>query len=82
MCVKSGESVKVRHLVTLRSKPNLLLVSREELCSLGLTVLNSITVPFLFIFFLNLRQSTTQDRQRKKITKGRSCSTGFQDIFP
>lgn len=49
---------KVRHLAALRSKPNLLLVSREELCSLRLAVLNSITVFFIYLF-LNRRQSTT-----------------------
>lgn len=48
---------KVGHLVALRSKPNLLLVSREELCSLRLAVLNSITVFFIYLF-LNRRQST------------------------
>lgn len=62
--------LKVRHMVTLRSKPSLLLVSREELCSFGLAVLNSITVLFLFICFLNRRQSTTQDR-RGKNNKGK-----------
>lgn len=48
---------KVGHLVALRSKPNLLLVSREELCSLRRAVLNSITVFFIYLF-LNRRQST------------------------
>lgn len=40
-------------------------ISREELCSLGLALLNSITVQFLFIFFLNRRQSTHKTGREK-----------------
>lgn len=59
---------KVGHLVALRSKPNLLLVSREELRSLRRAVLNSITVFFVYLF-LNRRQSTHKTRRREKKNK-------------
>lgn len=68
--LNQGNLLKMRHLVTLRSKPNLLW-SHVKNCSLGLAVLNSITMPFLFIFFLNRRQSTTQDRQWGVGNKGK-----------
>lgn len=68
-----GNLLKMRHLVTLRSKPNLLW-SHVKNCSLGLAVLNSITIPFLFIFFLkskaeyNTRQTVGGGEQREDHT--------------
>ena len=69
MCVESGESVKNEASGYSKIKTKSSLVSRGKLCSLGLIVLNSITVPFYLFIFLNLRQSTTRDRQEKKIKK-------------
>lgn len=52
------------------------------MCSLGCTVLNSIIVLFLFIYFLlNRRQSTTQDRQRKENNKGKIILCRLSRLF-
>lgn len=95
VCPKSGESVKNEASGQSKIKTKSSLVSREELCSLEL-VPNSITVPFLFIYFslkskseYNTRQEEKKKEKKRKTnqtnkqkTEGRSYPVLSQDIFP
>lgn len=67
MCVESGESVKNEASGYSKMKTKSSLVSREELCSLGLAALNSISPPFyLFIFLKSKAEYNTRQTRKKK----------------
>lgn len=83
MCIELGESVKNEASGYSKMKTKSSLVSREELSSLGLAVLNSITVPFLFIFFVKSKAEYNTRQTRKKIkNKGMIMLCRFSRHFP